>query len=237
MLPGFRFLFAAILLSTSILVFGLGAAALLRATHEQAVANPSWRTGPQEQAFAQAPVPVLAVLRVEPVTPDPTPVLRDQVPTIGLPASGPEQQAALTSTPVPPAEPQAAPAAAVAETPTAEPAPSDAPAASPAAPPAVVEDRPPLAAASEPRPVATAAAPAPVKSDTTAARMSALAEATAPTLKPDGAPESKATKRRAHRAKKRHRIVRRPAPVQPQTFDLFTTQQQPAYAATATRAR
>ena len=33
MLPGFRFLLAAILLSASILVFGLGAAALLRATH------------------------------------------------------------------------------------------------------------------------------------------------------------------------------------------------------------
>src|SRR4029077_8790210 len=45
MLPGFRFLFAAILLSTSILVFGLGAAALLRATHEQFVSNPAWRNG------------------------------------------------------------------------------------------------------------------------------------------------------------------------------------------------
>ena len=71
MLPGFRFLFAAILLSTSILVFGVGAAALLRATHEQFVANPSWRNGPQEQMFAQAPgqgsepaPPVLAALRV-----------------------------------------------------------------------------------------------------------------------------------------------------------------------------
>ena len=69
MLPGFRFLFAAILLSVSILVFGLGAAALLRATHEQYVSNPSWRNGPQEQMFAQAPEPaqpVLAALRVEP---------------------------------------------------------------------------------------------------------------------------------------------------------------------------
>ncbi len=48
MLPGFRFLFAAILLLTSILVFGLGAAALLRATHEQYATNPFWRNGPQE---------------------------------------------------------------------------------------------------------------------------------------------------------------------------------------------
>ncbi|MGY3356652.1 hypothetical protein ACVWZK_003315 [Bradyrhizobium sp. GM0.4] len=101
MLPGFRFLFAAILLSASILVFGLGAAALLRASHEQYVSNPSWRNGPQEQVFAQAPEPaqpVLAVLRAEPeAATDPTPSLRDQVPTIALPMSEPEQVVALTT--------------------------------------------------------------------------------------------------------------------------------------------
>ena len=43
MLPGIRFLFAAILLSISIVVFGLGAAALLRAAHEDFASNPSWR--------------------------------------------------------------------------------------------------------------------------------------------------------------------------------------------------
>ena len=52
MLPGFRFLFAAIVLSMSILVFGLGAAALLRAAHEQFASNPSWRAAP-ETSFAQ----------------------------------------------------------------------------------------------------------------------------------------------------------------------------------------
>lgn len=101
MLPGFRFLLAAILLSTSILVFGLGAAALLRATHEQYVSNPSWRNGPQEKVFAQASEPaqpVLAVLRTEPeAATKPTPSLRDQVPTIGLPETEPEQMAALTT--------------------------------------------------------------------------------------------------------------------------------------------
>jgi len=101
MLPGFRFLFAAILLSTSILVFGLGVAALLRATHEQYVSNPSWRNGPQEQVFAQASEPaqpVLAALRAEPEPAEPAaPSLRDQVPTIALPASEPEQVAAVTS--------------------------------------------------------------------------------------------------------------------------------------------
>lgn len=68
MLPGLRFLFAAILLSTSILVFGLGAAALLRAAHEEFASTPSWRAAP-EPKFAQqneTPAAVLAVLRVEP---------------------------------------------------------------------------------------------------------------------------------------------------------------------------
>src|SRR3954454_170392 len=98
MLPGFRFLLAAILLSTSILVFGLGAASLLRASHEQYVSNPSWRNGPQEQMFAQGPEPVLAALRVEPVANEATPALQDQVPSIGLPAveTSPEQMAAVT---------------------------------------------------------------------------------------------------------------------------------------------
>ncbi|BAR54743.1 hypothetical protein NK6_1559 [Bradyrhizobium diazoefficiens] len=101
MLPGFRFLLAAILLSTSILVFGLGTAALLRASHEQYVSNPSWRNGPQERMFAQASEPaqpVLAALRAEPEPAEPTaPSLRDQVPTIALPVSEPDQVAAVTS--------------------------------------------------------------------------------------------------------------------------------------------
>jgi hypothetical protein len=68
MLPGFRFLFAAIVLSMSILVFGLGAAALLRAAHEEFASNPSWHAHP-ETMFAQqaeATRPVLAMLRIEP---------------------------------------------------------------------------------------------------------------------------------------------------------------------------
>ncbi len=68
MLPGFRFLFAAIVLSMSILVFGLGAAALLRAAHEEFASTPSWRASP-EPVFAQrteTPGPVLAMLQVEP---------------------------------------------------------------------------------------------------------------------------------------------------------------------------
>ena len=69
MLPGFRFLFAAIVLSTSILIFGLGAAALLRAAHDQFASIPSRRL-PPEPVFAQQiepSAPTLALLRVEPI--------------------------------------------------------------------------------------------------------------------------------------------------------------------------
>jgi hypothetical protein len=68
MLPGFRFLFAAIVLSMSILVFGLGAAALLRAAHEEFASNPSWHAHPETMFARQAEAtrPVLAMLRIEP---------------------------------------------------------------------------------------------------------------------------------------------------------------------------
>ena len=68
MLPGFRFLFAAIVLSMSILVFGLGAAALLRTAHEEFANQPLMARAP-EPRFAQqndGPLPVLAMLRVDP---------------------------------------------------------------------------------------------------------------------------------------------------------------------------
>lgn len=67
MLPGFRFLVTAIVLSMSLLIFGLGAAALLRAAHEEFASNPSWRTAP-EVSFAQPAepmTPMLAALQVE----------------------------------------------------------------------------------------------------------------------------------------------------------------------------
>ena len=92
MLPGFRFLFAAIVLSMSILVFGLGAAALLRAAHEQFANNPSWHAAP-EAMFAQQPEatrPVLATLRIEP-----SPKAQkapDNVPA----AAAPQEPAAIT---------------------------------------------------------------------------------------------------------------------------------------------
>jgi hypothetical protein len=75
MLPGFRFLFGAIVLCFSIMVFGLGAAALFRAAHEEFASRPSWRAAPgtmlaqQNEPFAQrsdSSQTVLALLEVEP---------------------------------------------------------------------------------------------------------------------------------------------------------------------------
>ncbi|BAL74834.1 hypothetical protein [Bradyrhizobium cosmicum] len=233
MLPGFRFLFAAILLSTSILVFGLGAAALLRASHEQYVSNPSWRNGPQEQVFAQAPepaTPVLAALRAEPDVVEPAPSVRDQIPTIGLPANEPEQVAAATT------EAAAQPPVAEAATPIAEPAKADAP--TDAAAPAPVDTLTPAdttASIPEARPASTemTTAAAPPAPDTSPAKFAALNDPATTAWKDPPAkakadtstPDAKATKRKA-KAKKRHRIVRRPPPQQlQQQLDPFGQQQ------------
>jgi hypothetical protein len=244
MLPGFRFLLAAILLSTSILVFGLGAASLLRASHEQYVSNPSWRNGPQEQVFAQASEPVLAALRVEPVANEATPAMQDQVPSIALPAveTSPEQMAAVTLETK--AQPQvAAIAPTVERAPPAAKTPIAEPAESEAAPPAPADTLTPAdtmasIATKTPAPAATAPelprtatlAPASRVTDIAAARMAALNELAPATTKAGSKP-------RAHKPKKRHRIVRRPPPQQiNQALDPFGQPQQ-TLAATATRTR
>ncbi|MET4262264.1 hypothetical protein ABIC09_007241 [Bradyrhizobium sp. S3.12.5] len=262
MLPGFRFLLAAILLSASILVFGLGAASLLRASHEQYVSNPSWRSGPQEQVFAQASepaLPVLAALRVEPVAPDANeaaPAMQDQVPSIGLPAveTGPEQMAAVTLEakvqPEPQPEPQIAvaspaePAAPVTEVPAPEQAETQAAAPAPAdthtladtsASITTTTPAPAMSATDVPR-TATPALASRV-SDIAAARVAALNDL-APTKSKAGS-ATQASKPRAHKPKKRHRIVRRPPPQQLQrSLDPFgQQQQQQTLATTATRTR
>ncbi|CAN5309810.1 hypothetical protein BH10PSE10_BH10PSE10_18180 [soil metagenome] len=67
MLPGLRFLFATVVLSLSVLVFGLGAAALLRAAHEDFVSLPSWRLAQQPLLAPQFEMnaPSLGMLRME----------------------------------------------------------------------------------------------------------------------------------------------------------------------------
>ena len=67
MLPDFRFLFATVVLAVSVLIFGLGAAALLRAAHEEFVSLPSWRLAQQPLLAPQFEMnaPTLAMLRIE----------------------------------------------------------------------------------------------------------------------------------------------------------------------------
>jgi hypothetical protein len=119
MLPGFRFLFAAIMLSMSLLVFGLGAAALLRAAHESFASNSSWRGAP-EVTFSQrndATLPVLATLRVEPLAENGNDAAKAAAPAESAPplaeSASHDQVAALSPAETPPAEtakPDVAPA-------------------------------------------------------------------------------------------------------------------------------
>jgi hypothetical protein len=115
MLPGFRFLFAAIVLSISMLIFGLGAAALLRAAHEEFASIPS-RRAPPETMFAQRgqAEPTLALVRIEAPEADrkaATPVASDNMqdepaivsvpPEPEQPAAEPDKIAALTDAAMP----------------------------------------------------------------------------------------------------------------------------------------
>jgi hypothetical protein len=112
MLPGFRFLFTAVVLSMSVLVFGLGAAALLRAAHEQFASIPSWHAAPEASLALQTETqrPVLSMLRVqEPATAEQP--LSEAVPSANAAASEPGEQAAVATPPselerVPALEPQ-----------------------------------------------------------------------------------------------------------------------------------
>ena len=106
MLPGFRFLFTAIVLSMSILIFGLGAAALLRAAHEEFANLPSRRVTP-EPMFARRyddPPPTLALLRIDPpVAEKPA----ENVPAAAVPEAAPDIPAPAGQAPdAPPAEPE-----------------------------------------------------------------------------------------------------------------------------------
>lgn len=74
MLPGLRFLFVAILMAVSMVVFGLGAAALLRATHEEFASLPLKQM--PEVTFGSredTQQPTLAVLQVDTPAAGPTP--------------------------------------------------------------------------------------------------------------------------------------------------------------------
>ena len=73
MLPGFRSLFVAITLTISMLIFGLGAAALLRATHEEFASLPLKQTPDVTFGSGETQQPTLAVLQVDKPAAEPAP--------------------------------------------------------------------------------------------------------------------------------------------------------------------
>jgi hypothetical protein len=240
MLPGFRFLFAAILLSMSVLVFGLGAAALLRAAHEEFASMPSRRAPPQP-VFAQPSeptVPTLALLRVEPSVAEKAPddvaaatTGAEPAPDVTPPAE-PEKLAALKPEDAAPAE-AAKPEPPAVETTSAPPAETEAPAS---------VDEPKLAAIAETPPPASEAASTPAEPATevpsAAASIAATKIATlggpAVTIEEPASVKAGANVRSASpkRTKERRRIARRARPAAPQpAADPF------AQSATAVRSR
>jgi hypothetical protein len=232
MLPGFRFLFAAIILSISILIFGLGAAALLRAAHEEFASNPTWRA-PPETVFAQQSEPnkpVLATLVIEPPPaeqkkPEAQVTAAPEAPAVVVaPTAEPEQLAAAEPAETSPAE--AAKAQPVAEIPPAsEPVPAEASAA-PEAPAtdtkiaavetiATIEAVPPPASETAPAPTEQAAAPAAPETDQAATKVATLGappaavETPPPSKAESAAAEKSALKKRlrAQRARERRRLA------------------------------
>jgi hypothetical protein len=236
MLPGFRFLFTAIVLSTSILVFGLGAAALLRAAHEEFATLPSRRAPPQPMFARQNDdqPPTLALLRIDPPAPE-KPV--ENVP-ITIPEAVTEvaAQTAQTLDGAGPAEPEKLAALKPADPVQAEPAKPEASAMetrveTPAAPVPAAETEAPvtdaeakLAAIPETsEPVAAAPPLAPdihsFEGDATAAKIATLGD---PAVVVDEKTAAKATEAKTPEAK---------------TPEAKTTEAKPAQSAARKRAR
>jgi hypothetical protein len=248
MLPGLRFLFVATVLSLSMLVFGLGAAALLRSAHEEFVSLPTRRAQP-ETVFAQQPAapPTLAMLRIDASVTDPGAKATSAPDTQGV-TPAPEQPSPGASTE--PDRPALMGRIAALTDPAPDPAAKtdDAPArvATAADAPAPPETEKPESKKAEPGPEIIAAAnpdPAPSTPEATvAAPMNESARAAALKIATLGGPEvvinpgvvatkpAAASGRRAHHRAKRRRLVRPRVvvPPQPAAFGLFDTTPQPA---------
>jgi hypothetical protein len=146
MLPGFRHLAIIVAFAASVLIFGLGAVALLRTTHQEFAAIPLRNLQTPSPGFV-AETPTLAVLQVEPVVeeqvqpapvpvpaPAPTPLAEVEtappeddvtVPRIVIPNPPPipltdaTVTASVETPPQPAVKPAAAPAAAIKARPVA----------------------------------------------------------------------------------------------------------------------
>lgn len=121
MLPGIRILFAIVVLSVSVLVFGLGAAAFLRAAHENLSSTPAYR--PIETAYApRVEMPraeTLSMLRVQTPAEIGATELRSDQP-VSLTVSPRDDRGLTDATPPAVAAPAAEPATPAAESPKIE---------------------------------------------------------------------------------------------------------------------
>ncbi|OJY12072.1 MAG: hypothetical protein BGP05_01590 [Rhizobiales bacterium 62-47] len=229
MLPGFRFLFAAVVLTISTVIFGLGAAALLRASHDQFASMPAWRA-PPETVFAQQPdtaPPTLALLHVD--------AAPEKSMTAPEPAKVPAPEPQSVAPPAEPAKTVEAPAAppdvttSAASAPSIQPAPDQADTGRVAAvrdteavkavepsdatvTPSVPEpDAKPVQVAALPTRPEPAAAPPPVATPA-APSIQIQAEAPAPvTATPDAKPATESVVAVEPRAE----IAKEPSPAQP----------------------
>jgi hypothetical protein len=98
MLPGLRFLFVAVVLSLSMMIFGLGAAALLRSAHEEFTNLPTMRPQPETILAQQTEVarPTLALLRVDTPVTEPNEINRPTVSDVPN-AEPPQEQSSPTA--------------------------------------------------------------------------------------------------------------------------------------------
>jgi len=230
MLPGFRFLFGAIVMCMSVLVFGLGATALMRAAHEDFASNPTWRAPPEPRFARQDEADrtvVLAILSVQPSATESAaaPKPSDTAATTADPATTslspePETTAALTpsdgslpDTTKPAADAPVEAAAESDQLPARAEAPADAPASASETKVAATEPAPQPLPTPESSPAATRIAtlggPAVITEETAAAK----ASASNATLD-----RSELNKRlRDERAKERRRLAARRAKLVQQT--------------------
>jgi len=261
MLPGFRFLFAAILLSMSILIFGLGAAALLRAAHDEVASIPSRRTLPEPVfAHSEAPAATLAMLRVEPSIAEKAPEIAPAAVVAAPVERAPE------AVPVPSVEIEKLAALKIDDSTPSETVRPEMPAAVEAAPvqsetPASASEIKIAAAEQAPPPAAIEAAPAAVESVIVppapenmraATRIATLGSSAATVEEPTSARSSRVKpdrseirkQERAQRAKERRRIAarrarlaREAAAAQQQQSNPFAAQEPTTTTTTATRTR
>jgi hypothetical protein len=117
MLPGLRFVFAAAALAVSVVIFGLGAAAFLRAAHENLASATAWRPIDEPLARRAEPAPpTLAMLRAEPEraasAPAAEPGNPEAVTTDATPETAPAAMPLPEATAIVPPQTEAAPVSA-----------------------------------------------------------------------------------------------------------------------------